>query len=196
MNDTLITVACDKCQTRFRVKPNVFKIMKSLRCTKCGNQIPLVKPADPEPVAPETPPVEAVQAPAPAPSPSPAPVTPPAAAVEAPTPSADAEISSLKKEVETLKAKLKTAEQEIGESDARIASLQELWHGKELEIREMSARLAKAENDMKQAMRIRDEFLAKARSELASYLVGERDAALTRFAELEKKLLSMQPPTS
>jgi len=185
MNDTLVSVACEKCQARFRIKPNVFKIMKTLRCSKCGYQIPLAKFE----VA-----AAAVVAPAPAP------------VVEIPVPEAtaipidipvttgdDVEKEKLLSELANLRIKLKAADQEIGAMDARVASLQELWHSKELEVREMSARLAQAEKEARDALAIRDTFLAKAKSELAAYLVGERDAALTRFSDLEKRLLTIEP---
>ena len=189
MNDT-VSVACEKCGARFRVKPNAYKIMKALKCTKCGTMIPLAKPAEepaPPPPAPPPPPVsepETVVAP---------PAAEPVAEAVPAKPAEEDSSAKLLLEIEQLRAKLKAAERENAESDARIASLQELWHSKELEVREMSARLAKAEAEAKQAREIRDAFLSKAKTELAHYLVGERDAALSRFADLEKKLLSIKP---
>jgi hypothetical protein len=202
MNDTLVSVACEKCQSRFRIKPNVFKIMKTLRCSKCGSQILLAKfeAAAKAAIAPVPPPV--IDTPVLATAPEK--VLPPVAETPPPemppTPVAvpvvirnDEEIEKLNSEIEKLQIKLKAADQEVGEMDARVASLQELWHSKELEIREMSARLARAEKEAREALAIRDAFLAKAKSELAAYLVGERDAALTRFSDLEKKLLTIAP---
>ncbi|HMP90622.1 MAG TPA: hypothetical protein PJ991_10495 [Kiritimatiellia bacterium] len=190
MNDS-VSVVCDQCGARFRVKPNAYKIMKTLKCTKCGHLVPLTKPI--------------VEASPPPPAPAPVPPAPEAepkqdvAVVEKVTEKADAtptdteKIAALELEIDRLREKLKASELEIAESDARIASLQELWHSKELEAREMSARATKAETEARQARAIRDAFLARAKSELAHYLVGERDAALTRFAELEKKLQAINP---
>jgi septal ring factor EnvC (AmiA/AmiB activator) len=104
-----------------------------------------------------------------------------------------AEIDSLKTEVASLHKKLKTTETELGEADARIASLQELWHSKEIEAREMSARTAKAEQAAQLATTQRDAFFARIKDELSMHLLKERDASLTRLAELEKKLLSLPP---
>lgn len=245
MTENLVTITCSKCQARLKIKPNVFKIMKNLRCTKCGNGIllaPFAEAAREAAAAPVAPPVptplpapadvlstSTATAPAPTPVPEPAPLpsspaqAPAPAPVLVPQPSAEslAEIaaltselaavkselaaikaeltellndkSGLKAEIEALGKKLKTTEFELGESDARVTSLQELWHSKELEAREMSARAQKAEQEAKSSTAQRDAFLARIKDELSMHLLKERDAALTRFAELEKKLLSLPP---
>jgi len=231
MTENLVTITCNKCQARLKIKPNVFKIMKNLRCTKCGNGILLAPfaeaareaasaaaaPATAEAVTPPPAPVEPPKStPAPTPEPASAPsapsVPPPVTLAPPPPPpptprESPSEIAALKTEltqladenaglkaeIETLSKKLKKAEFELGESDARVASLQELWHSKEMETREMSARANKAEQEAKTATSQRDAFLARIKDELSMHLLKERDAALTRFAELEKKLLSLPP---
>ena len=222
MTDNLVTITCNKCQARLKIKPNVFKIMKNLRCTKCGNGIllaPFAEAAKEAAAAPAaapapaiTPPPVPLEAPVAPPEPTPEPITapviaPPAVEASPPPPrpapvphesvqiieTLTAEIDSLKAEVAALHQKLKTTETELGEADARIASLQELWHSKEIEAREMSARTAKAEQATQQATDQRDAFLARIKDELSMHLLKERDASLTRFAELEKKLLSLPP---
>jgi hypothetical protein len=222
MTDNLVTITCNKCQARLKIKPNVFKIMKNLRCTKCGNGIllaPFAEAAKEAATAPTvatapaiTPPPVPLEAPVappePAPEPIPAPIIAPPAVEASPPPprpapvphesvqiieTLKAEIESLKAEVAALRKKLTATETELGEADARIASLQELWHSKEIEAREMSARTTKAEQIAQQATAQRDAFLARIKDELSMHLLKERDAALTRFAELEKKLLSLPP---
>jgi chromosome segregation ATPase len=95
--------------------------------------------------------------------------------------------------VEELKRKLRAAEQEIAELDARVGDLQGLWHSKEVEARELLARATRAEQEAAEARAEREQFAARARAELTAYLVGERDAALTRFADLERRLLGPAP---
>lgn len=186
MNDELATITCDRCQTRLRVKPGLLKVMKTIKCTKCGHHIPVVPTASPPPAEPPP-----VPAPAPTRETSAAPESSPESIP--PSAPAPAPLRNSEEELEALRLKLRAAEHELAESDARIASLQELWHGKEIELREMSARLHKAEAEAKTALSIRDEFLARAKNELAIYLVGERDASLSRFTELEKRLLALHP---
>ncbi len=201
MSDELIPISCDKCQARFRIKPNVFKIMKTLRCTKCGHNIVLAKFAEAartttEPQAPA--PVAASVTPAPAPAmETPASATSePAKPVAAPPPPAPVAIDpvpSLKEEIESLRAKIRILETDLAEADTRVADLQKLWQGKELEVREMADRMNKAEASAKQAIALRDAFLARVKHELAIHLVKERDASMSRFAEFEHKLLEIKP---
>jgi len=201
MNSDLVMITCERCQTRLRVKPGLLKVMKTIKCSKCGHPIPVANVStiapiaasvipDPASAVPETPKPEEQPVPVQiAPEAIPEKIAPPAVTIEyvtVPDRSKDAEL-------ESLRAKLRAAEQELAESDARISDLQERWHGKEIEVREMSARLRVAEEEANRALTIRDEFLAKARNELAVYLIGERDSALSRFSELEKRLTTLQP---
>lgn len=211
MNETLIAISCDKCQSRFRVKPNIFKFMKTLRCSKCGNSIPLARfaaeasaraPAPSAGTAEQPVPVAPAEEPAPvAPAPEPAPeaaVTQPVpeAAATPPAPAEQPPVAapSLQKEFDTLQSRVRALEAELAESDARVAELQILWQSKEIEVREMAERMHRAEKNAREALAARDAFLARIKDELALHLVRERDASLTRFAELERKLLSLAPP--
>lgn len=194
MNESFATLTCDHCQTRLRVKPGLLKVMKTIKCSKCGRPVavtnvilpPAEEPRQETPTAPEAAP-PAVAAPDVIPPNDAVPST----KVEEPAAASPDQLKD--EELASLRAKLRAAEQELAESDARISDLQEQWHSKEIEIREMAARLKHAEEESRRALALRDEFLAKAKNELAIYLVGERDSALSRFSELEKRLIQLQP---
>ena len=87
MADDMVTIQCEKCNTRLKIRAVTAKVVKDVKCPKCGSKV-LTKPAPapaaiPQPV-PETP---APVATAPV---VPAPVAPPAPATQAPQPVATA----------------------------------------------------------------------------------------------------------
>lgn len=205
MSDELIPITCEKCQARLRVKPGVFKIMKAVRCTKCGASITLA-PFAPKPGAPAAAPAAPAPEPAPAPAPAPIPVAEPpaptpaepvaAAAPPPPPPPATpppAPPSTPAPELEALHRRIAILERDLAEAEARVTDLQQLWQSKEIEVREMADRLRHAEKTADQAVALRDAFLGRIKDELSLHLLKERDASLTRFAELERKLLSLSP---
>jgi len=193
MNENLVTITCDHCQSRLRVKPGLLKVMKTIKCSKCGRPVAVTNVTSPPADEPrvEIPGAPEVASPVTA---TPDVVTPRDAASSVNVEEAAAALDKRKdEEIASLRNKIRNAEQELAESDARISDLQELWHSKEIEVREMAARLKQAEEESRRALALRDEFLARAKNELAIYLVGERDSALSRFSELEKRLTELQP---
>lgn len=225
MSDNSAFLVCSKCNTRLSMKPGLLKVLKTIRCSKCGHGINVAEAFAANlvemPLAEKSSaPVESVASAKPPASPA----SPPTAVAAVPDAKAAEDVSSLREKLLTaerdivqLQDKLSRAEREtselksmleavnretdelaaarreIDELNDRVTSLQQLWHSKELESRDIAKRAKDAEKLAEDALAIRNTFLESARRELAIYLVGERDAALSRFSALEKKLLEIKP---
>ncbi len=78
-DDEMMVVMCDKCGARLKLKPGMQKILREVKCGKCGNRIPTSKamPASAAPPSIAMPKAD-LEAPAkPAPAPAPEKVVPP-----------------------------------------------------------------------------------------------------------------------
>ena len=199
MTTTPITILCDSCDTKLKVKPGLLKVMKTIKCTKCKHPIKVSNIKIEAPVRKKSHPKE----PVPQPQPKEAAITPQNFAllntnihvVEAdtsvavtpepqPEPKLDYELEN-----QNLREQLSAAQQEISEMNERVGSLQELWQSKEMEVRELAGRLKNAEEEARKALSVRDDILSEIKQELGLFLVEERDAALKRFADMENKLM-------
>jgi hypothetical protein len=131
MADEMVVLQCEACSTRLKIRAVTARIMKDVKCPKCGRKVStksLAPGGEPAPVAPAptvaasgpTPEPASIPAPAPAPvvAPEPAPLPAPvlAAPVVAPVAiapvdetallAARARVAELEQQVETLLAKL------------------------------------------------------------------------------------------
>lgn len=195
MTTTHTTIICDNCEAKLKVKPGLLKVMKVIKCSKCKHSIKVADIIQVE-VQPE-PQLE----PQPAIAAAPRPKAENAALLDQSVQVVESESAPVtplppvnyEEEMDDLKIQLAAAKQEVSELDERVASLQQLYQSKEVEVREMIARVHKAEAEAKQAIEVRDAFLARIKQELAVYLVNEREASLARFSELESKLMGLEP---
>ena len=101
MADDTTLLVCDKCGAKLRVRTGLIKVMKTVKCSRCGTAVPTTpKPGaapaagDPAPASPPTPPPapastpEPAAAPAPIAAPAPVAAPPPPPAAEPPAPPA------------------------------------------------------------------------------------------------------------
>ena len=164
MADEMVVLQCEACSTRLKIRAVTARIMKDVKCPKCGRKVstkslaPGVEPAPAAPVAAVTAPgpapePESIPAPAPAPvvAPEPAPVSVPvpvpAAPVVAPVVvapvddtallAARARVVELEQQVQTLLAKVAevTAAAQSSTADADLLRARQ-------EIAEQEQRLA------------------------------------------------------
>lgn len=209
MADDMVLLQCEACSTRLKVRAVTARIMKDVKCPKCGQKVPtknVVAPAESAPVAaPASAPV-----PAPAATPAPAPVLEKsvelaAAPVIAPPPVVDdtelklarARVTELEQQVADLNARVSAlsvpppaspAEAElaqarviIAEQEERLTQLQQLWYEKEKETRTAVTTAQRAQQERKQAL---DQIEAL----LKSYHEAEIEAATDRINNLNVRL--------
>ena len=207
MADDMVLLQCEACSTRLKVRAVTARIMKDVKCPKCGQKVPtknVVAPAESAPVAAPAP--APVPAPDPAATPPPAPVVEksaePAAPVVAAPPVVDdtelklarARVTELEQQVADLNARVRAlsvpppAEAElaqarviIAEQEERLTQLQQLWYEKEKETRTAVTTAQRAQQERKQAL---DQIEAL----LKSYHEAEIEAATDRINNLNVRL--------
>ncbi len=124
MADDMVVLQCAACSTRLKVRAVTARIMKDVKCPKCGQKVStqnVVAPAESAPAS--TPPSAPVAAPVPAPAPTPAPapvaeksVEPAPAPVVTPPPVVD------DTELKLARARVNELEQQVAELTARVSA--------------------------------------------------------------------------
>ena len=211
MADDMVVLQCEACSARMKVRAVTTRIMKDVKCPKCGRKVstksvvaggepaPASPPAEtPEPPAPEAAPVPVeappasapVAAPAPAPAqapvPSPEAPPPPAAPVPppAPPPAAAVEAPSVSIPVAApAPAPVAADTEELKQARARNDEL-------DRQVKELTARVAElVELSKKPVVSPAEAELVQARKALAAQeqQIKELTARVAELVELSKK---------
>ena len=132
MADDMVVLQCEACSTRLKVRAVTARIMKDVKCPKCGKKVS-TKSVAASAEAPAPPPAAAVApTPAPAPTPepavekavepAPAPVVAPAPVI-APLPVDDTELKLARFRVGELEKQVVEMTSQVAELTARVAAL-------------------------------------------------------------------------
>lgn len=215
MADDMVVLQCEKCGTRLKVRAVAIKVLKEVKCAKCGHKVPTkgavpapepasVQPAapPPEPAAPESPVVPAVAA---APEP-PRPAVPDlapelaaararAAELEQVVAARDAAIEELKRRVAELESRPAPVAPPQADSSAELAETRRTIAEQEARISELQTLWYEKERESRtalssvsQARQERDAVLGGIRSLLKSYHEAEIQAATDRINQLDERI--------
>lgn len=201
MTDDLVVLQCEACSTRLKVRAVTARIMKDVKCPKCGRKVSTksVAPAGPEPV-PVVPPAPIPPAPAvplAAPPAAPSVVVPVAAepvaepAVTNPAPPAEGP------ELKAAQARIVDLEQQVQALTARVAELTQAAGGAATataELERMRNVMTEQEERLSQLQQLWYEKEKEARTAYASaqraqqerkFTVEQLEAVLRSYHEAE-----------
>lgn len=213
MADEMVVLQCEACSTRLKIRAVTARIMKDVKCPKCGRKVStksLAPGGEPAPAAPVTAPAPApvpVSIPAPAPAPVvasesvPVPVSA-APVVVAPVDdtalqAARARVAELEQQVQTLLAKVAdvTAAAQSSTADADLLRARQEIAEQEQRLAELQKLWLEKEKEARTAQLVaqraqqeRKALLDQMEAVLRSYHDAEIEAATDRINNLNVRL--------